>query len=178
VSKDNQDELVGGIRKDGKPFKEGNLREDGSYKIGRGRTSVDTRFRADDGRARGRRPKGTPNLASDWKEELSETIVITENGKKKRVSKQRAVVKATANGAMKGQDRKIELVHRHAADIEAAARVSRRPDDSILDAWLDEQLRRRGALSGKVGDDGLGCGDEDAADEPDAGDDQRDGGTQ
>lgn len=48
------------------------------------------------------RPKGSKNLATELTEELAEKITIKEDGKKKIVSKQRAVLKAMTSKAMQG----------------------------------------------------------------------------
>lgn len=129
----------GGRRKDGKPYAEGNVREDGSYEVGRNRTPAAHRFAVGDGRCRGRRPKGTKNLATEWQEELSEKITITENGRTKRISKRRGVIKACTAGAMKGSDRKIEIAFRYAEDGDAPRNRAASSDADIVAAWLAQQ---------------------------------------
>lgn len=62
------DEKDLGRRQDGRPFAEGNVRDDGSYLVGKARPPQATRFAKGDGRPRGRRPKGTRNLATEWDE--------------------------------------------------------------------------------------------------------------
>lgn len=144
-----------GRRNDGKPYAEGNTREDGSFEVGKGRPDPKHQFRAGDGRPRGRRPKGTKNLAADWREELCERITITENGKKKRVTKQRAIVKTTTAGAMKGGDRKIEIALRRADEAEIERSGPSANDEDIVAAWMGQQ--GLAALpDGKVGDDDPG----------------------
>jgi hypothetical protein len=101
-----------GRRKDGKSFKEGNTREDGSYAVGRNRTSESTKFAVGDGRTRGRRAKGTKNLMTEWREELSAKISITEGGKTRKVSKRRALIKAKIDRGIKKSDRANETALR------------------------------------------------------------------
>jgi hypothetical protein len=51
------------------------------------------------------RPKGTKNLATDLKEELSQRIVTREGETVKKLSKQRAMIKALINKALQGDIR-------------------------------------------------------------------------
>ena len=51
------------------------------------------------------RPKGTRNLVTDLAEELSESIQVNEGGKVKKISKQRAMIKAQVAKALKGDVR-------------------------------------------------------------------------
>lgn len=47
------------------------------------------------------RPKGTKNLATDLDEELSEKILVTEGGKQRETTKQRAMLKSLVGGMLK-----------------------------------------------------------------------------
>lgn len=127
---------AGGRCQNGRPYKNGNTREDGSYGIGKNRTPVHSRFAKGDGRARGRRAKGTRNLQSDWSEELGEKIEITEGGRKRRVTKQRGIVKAIAARAMKGSDRAAEIALRHAVERDTGAGQLRLEDKEIIARFL------------------------------------------
>lgn len=129
-----------GLRKDGRPFKEGNTRDDGSYSIGKNRTSEHTRFAKNDGRKRGRRAKGTANLSTDWKEELAERIEITENGRKKKITKQRGIVKSLASRAMKSSDRAAEIAMRHANERDERTGKLRLADEEIMERWLAQRF--------------------------------------
>jgi Family of unknown function (DUF5681)/Helix-turn-helix domain len=55
------------------------------------------------------RPKGTKNLKTDLMEELSERISISEGGKPKKLSKQRALLKSLAAKAIKGDARAMNI---------------------------------------------------------------------
>lgn len=134
-----------GRRKDGKPYKEGNTREDGSYIHGKGRTPEHSRFAAGDGRRRGRRAKGTKNLLTDWEEELAETIPVMENGKKKRITKQRALVKSTVDRGIKAKERSSEIAFGFAAKVEmrneqAGLTLS---DSELIAAWEAQRAADR-----------------------------------
>lgn len=95
----------GGVRKDGKPYKKDNTREDGSYLHGKNRPPSAHRFRTDDGRQRGSRKKGTKNLLTEWREELDAKITLTEGGKTHKVSKRRGLIKSSIDRGMKKSDR-------------------------------------------------------------------------
>lgn len=126
-----------GRRKDGKPYKEGNTRADGSYGVGKGRTPEDTRFAAGDGRKRGRRPKGSRNFEKDWEEELSKSVRVVLNGKTIKVSAHKAQVMKTLELASKGKERSQELVFRKADRLgERTREASSTGDDELIAAWL------------------------------------------
>lgn len=77
----------------------------GDYEVGYGKPPKQYQFKeGTSGNLRGR-PKGTKNLKTDLMEELGEPIRITENGKTRRLSKQRVMVKGLVNRAIKGNDR-------------------------------------------------------------------------
>jgi hypothetical protein len=129
--------MADGRRKDGKPYKEGNTLPDGDYKVGRGRTPEETRFAPNDGRKRGRRPKGSRNFDKDWEEELSRPVKVVRNGKPIRVSAHHAQVMKTLELANKGKERSQELVFRQAERLgERERQASSRSDDELIAAWL------------------------------------------
>lgn len=142
-----------GRRRDGKPFKEGNTDENGSYKVGKGRTPEQTRFASGDGRKRGKRPKGSRNFETDWEEELTKKVRVTRNGKVEKVSAHHAQVMRTLEMASKGRERSQELLFRQAEKLqERRQRVSTRSDDDLIAAWMAGQAGDAGN-STVVGDD-------------------------
>ncbi len=132
---DRDDSTKAGKRQNGSPFKDGNVRDDGSYEVGKYRAPEHTRFAKGDGSQRGRRAKGTRNLATDWKEELAEKIEVNEGGKRKTISKQRGVVKTVMSRAMKGDVRAAQIVLHHGNAQEIAASRVRLPDREVLARW-------------------------------------------
>lgn len=126
-----------GRRRDGRPYKDGNTDENGSYKVGKNRTPEDTRFASGDGRKRGRRPKGARNFETDWEEELTKKVRVTRNGKVEKVSAHHAQVMRTLEMASKGKERSQELLFRQAEKLqERRRRVSTKSDDDLIAAWL------------------------------------------
>ena len=105
-----------GTRSRHAPFKQprGNgMAEDSDeqkYEVGYRRPPKHTQFkRGESGNPAGR-PKGTRNLKSDLADELAERIAINEGGRKRAVSKQRAMVKQMMAKALRGEVRAATLI--------------------------------------------------------------------
>lgn len=138
----------------GSRFKPGNTTPEGDYRVGKGRPPENGKFRKGDGRKRGRRSKGTRNLASDLREVLDSPVSVTVGGSAKRVTRQRAVVMRMADNATKGQTSAIalllELQQRLVDPMlqEEAQRLQREQDLTCLsDVELDALIY----LSAKLG---------------------------
>jgi hypothetical protein len=83
---------------------------DDDEKIGYGRPPRHTRFKAGaSGNPRGR-PKRRPTFKDDFNSELRERLMLRENGRERRLSKQRALIKALMALAIKGNVRAITAV--------------------------------------------------------------------
>jgi hypothetical protein len=115
------------------------------YMVGYGKPPKHTRFKpGHTGNPKGR-PKGTQNLKTDLMEELSERISISEGGKPKKLSKQRALVKSLTVNAIKGDARAISilvnLMIRVLQVVEADQEGDRISDDdlTILDNFIARQ---------------------------------------
>jgi hypothetical protein len=75
--------------------------------VGYGKPPKQTRFqKGRSGNPRGR-PKGAPNLATAHARTLKEPVVITEQGRKKTITKFEAAVKQLVNKAASGEGRAI-----------------------------------------------------------------------
>ncbi|WP_095012051.1 DUF5681 domain-containing protein [Tsuneonella mangrovi] len=136
--------MSGGRRKDGKPFKDGNTREDGSYAVGKNRAPPGSRFAVGDGRKRGRRKKGVKNADTEFQRELDRKMVIKENGIERTVTKSQAVdLRLIDNATRKGDNKAIEMVDQRRQRIAEAAEINRRrhtlSDQTILEAYLQER---------------------------------------
>lgn len=136
-----------GRRKDGKPYKEGNTREDGTYAVGKNRAPVDGQFRKDDGRRRGRRAKGVRNADTEFERELNRKVTIREDGKERQVSKSQAVdLRLIANATSNGDNKAIEMVDQRRRRIAAAKEETARRYHTLSDAEiLERYLRERAA---------------------------------
>jgi hypothetical protein len=75
------------------------------YKVGYGKPPKSAQFkRGKSGNPKGR-PKGSLKLATDLAAELNEQITVREDGKPRRVSKQRALIKSLMAKALQGDIR-------------------------------------------------------------------------
>ena len=75
------------------------------------------------------RPKGSKNFNTDMREELDSRMGITENGKHKRLTKQRVIVKRMVNQAVAGDPRITPMVLKAGATDEGAADASEPEED-------------------------------------------------
>ena len=72
------------------------------YAVGYGKPPRATQWKkGQSGNPRGR-PKGTKNFYLDLSEELAEMILVNEGGQRKKLSKQRAVIKQLVSKALAG----------------------------------------------------------------------------
>ncbi len=82
----------------------------GDYEVGYKKPPPRSRFRKGrSGNPKGR-PKATKNLKTDLMEELRERILLREGTTRKRVSKQRALIKSLTAKAIKGDTRAASAV--------------------------------------------------------------------
>ena len=101
-------------------------------------------------------PKGSGTLLSDFTAELAQEIQITENGRSRKITKQRALVMAVSAAAIKGDMRAVALVLTWLprlidASPEALADSELSPADrDILESYIK---RRSEAHSGKKEED-------------------------
>jgi hypothetical protein len=109
------------------------------YKVGYGKPPKASQFkRGKSGNPKGR-PKGSLKLATDLAAELGEWITVREDGRTRRVSKQRALIKSLMAKALQGD------VRANAAILALYARViTDVPDDqdSVIDVRELQILRR------------------------------------
>ena len=113
-----------------------------TYEIGYRRPPASGRFKkGSSGNAKGR-PKGSKNFLTLLEQELAQTIVVNENGKKKSVSRLQAMVKRMVAGALQGEQKSlltlVEILRR-TGQFEAPDVQGLLPDnyESILDAYVE-----------------------------------------
>ena len=128
-------------------------KNDNEEAVGYGRPPVATRFQpGQSGNPRGR-PRGTRNLVSDLREELSEKIRIREGGKERFVSKQRAFVKSLVAAAVKGDARATSALVSLCArafgeEYDNPEENKNSPAaDHILEDFIAREIDRRSGLS-------------------------------
>ncbi len=117
---------------------ESRIERDGDYDVGYGKPPRHSRFKpGQSGNPKGR-SKGSRNLKIDLAEEMAERIEVAENGHKRKITKQRLVLKAMATKAIKGDTRAATLLVRLIAQIlDVDDQAS---DDSALTASDDRLL--------------------------------------
>ena len=96
--------------KGARPQAPGNVTLDGDYIVGKGKPPDSGKFRAGDGRQRGRRPKGTRNLATDLRAELDARVTVNVGGVSRKISRQQAILMRLTDNATKGQNAAIAMV--------------------------------------------------------------------
>ena len=83
---------------------------EGTYEVGYGKPPVHTRFKPGESGNKKGRPKGHPNLATAFDDELNAKVIINEGGRRRTVTKRRVVVLQTVANAMKGDPRALAAI--------------------------------------------------------------------
>jgi DNA modification methylase len=110
------------------------------YEIGYGKPPMRTRFRpGESGNPRGR-PREAKNLALLLEEELKQRVTINENGRRRRITKQEAIVKHMVNKALSGDPRLLQLLLNEIHLREMRAESS--PSGTNLDEGDREVIRQ------------------------------------
>ena len=122
-----------------------------TYDIGYRRPPISGRFKkGSSGNSKGR-PKGSKSFLTLLQHELAQTIVVNENGKKKKVSRLQAMIKRIVAGALQGDQKSlitlVEILRRTGSFEPTENAEALLPDNyqSILDAYV--QTRRDAALN-------------------------------
>jgi hypothetical protein len=83
---------------------------DSEYRVGYGKPPLHSRFKkGESGNPKGR-PRGSKNLATLLEGELRARIVVTENGRRRSITKQAAMVKHLVNKAVSGDRPLMQLL--------------------------------------------------------------------
>jgi len=118
-----------------------------SYTIGYRRPPASGRFqKGQSGNPKGR-PKGSANFITLLEQELAATIVVNENGKKKTVTRMKAMVKRLVAGALQGDHKAlISLVEilRRTGTLAHREQENLLPDDyeAILEAYVERRVQQ------------------------------------
>lgn len=123
-----------------------------TYTVGRGKPPAHTRFKpGQSGNPRGR-PRGSVDFGRALLAAASESVVITENGRKVRLSKFEVAARQVANKAATGDHRAIELLYKCVGSL-APEPVSASPaaqaennfgtedDTEVLEAFLQRMSK-------------------------------------
>jgi hypothetical protein len=132
--------------------------DDRAYQVGYGRPPVAHRFQpGQSGNPKGRR-KGARSLRTDFLEMLKTPVPIIEEGKRRKVSTQQAVLMRLREKALKGDakaiDQWIRLAQALNGDPETASAETRlsADDQAIIDAYLARRERTTAKRKGGEND--------------------------
>lgn len=150
-----QDDDNSEVGQNDRAYKPGNTDADGNYIVGRDRPPEHGKFRAGDGRKRGRCRKGTKNLATDFHEELASKVTLKVDGKPRRVTKQRAIMMRLMDNASRGQNAAIRTIIEYAEKfgIEVMLEAPDEPPKNEfvhLDQFTELELELFGMLIAKA----------------------------
>ena len=118
---------------------------DNDYKVGYKNPPKHTQFKPGQSGNKSGRKKGCRNIKTDLVEELSEIIVVQENGKEKRASKQRIFLKQLCNNAIKGDDKAGRLLAKFMQSYLSSGEETKDTDDQI--SMDDEEILKYYAQS-------------------------------
>jgi hypothetical protein len=114
-----------------------------SYEVGYGRPPAEYRFQKGvSGNPKGR-CKGKRNFATVFMKAMTKSVIITENGKRRKVSKLDAAVTQLANEAARGDKKAIQLAFSLLQMLEPAAQLQNPREVVIFSGVLAEHDKRR-----------------------------------
>ena len=115
------------------------------YEVGYGKPPHHTRFQSgQSGNPRGR-PSGSKNLKTLLSEALNEPVIITENGRRRKITKREAIVREVVNYSARPDLRAVRIVFELLRDIEGQSEPAS-PETSAFttaDEEVIEQLKAR-----------------------------------
>jgi Family of unknown function (DUF5681) len=99
------------------------------------------------GNAKGR-PKGSRNFATVMEQELSTAIEVTENGRRRRISKRHAIVKQTVNRAVTGDPKATSIllnearIHENQNAFQGSPSIVTGPEDQMVIENIMRRIRQ------------------------------------
>jgi Family of unknown function (DUF5681) len=115
------------------------------YEVGYGKPPRHTRFtKGQSGNPRGR-PPGAKNLRTPLSEALNETVIVTENGGRRKVTKRQAIITQLVNRSATADFRAIKILLDIVRDIERQTeqKAPETSDFSEADEKVLEQIKAR-----------------------------------
>jgi hypothetical protein len=122
------------------------------YEVGYGKPPRSTRFKkGQSGNPRGR-SSGSKNLSTLLSEALNEPVTVTENGRRRKVSKRETIIKQLVNQSANGDWRAVKMLLEILRDIEGQTEPAADEPSAFTaaDEEVIEQLKAR--LSRKKGE--------------------------
>ena len=126
----------------------------GDYEVGYGKPPRGAGFKkGQSGNPRGR-PPGAKNLTTLLNDALNEPVTITENGRRRKITKREAVIKQLVNKSASADARSLKILLDLMLNLEARARSSATPTTPAIGPGDEEvlaQLKTR--LEGAIRDE-------------------------
>ena len=116
------------------------------YEVGYGKPPAHTQFKPGQSGNTAGRPKGSKNLKADLLEELSEMMKISEGGRERRISKQRALIKTLVARGIKGSDRATAKI----LDLYLKILVNEDPDGAAEQPLTQEEREVLEVLEARI----------------------------
>src|SRR5271163_1883044 len=116
----------------------------GDYEVGYGKPPRNAGFKKGrSGNPRGR-PPGSKNLTTLLNDALNETVTITENGRRRKITKREVVIKQLVNKSASADARSLKILLDLMLNLEARARASGAPTPSARATRRSWRSSRRG----------------------------------
>ena len=123
------------------------------YEVGYGKPPRRTRFqKGQSGNSRGR-PGGSKNLKTLLSEALNEPVIITENGRRRKITKREAIVREVVNRSATPDLRAVKIVFDLLRDIEGQSEPAApepsaftAADEEVIEQLKARLLRKQGAF--------------------------------
>jgi hypothetical protein len=120
------------------------------YEVGYGRPPCHTRFvKGQSGNPRGR-PPGAKNLSTLLSEALNETVIVTENGGRRKVTKRQAIVTQLVNRSATADFRAIKILLDLPTEVERRVAQYRASFDKLADQNLPLEILDQLACLGEM----------------------------
>jgi hypothetical protein len=126
----------------------------GNYDIGYGKPPRGCGFKkGQSGNPRGR-PPGSKNLTTLLNDALNEPVTITENGRRRKITKREAVIKQLVNKSASADARSLKILLDLMLNLEARARSAAAPTIPAVGPPDEEVLAQlKARLEGAIRDD-------------------------
>ncbi len=108
------------------------MKPEPEYEVGYGRPPRDTRFKIGRSGNPAGRPRGAKNLSTLLNSTLNEPVSVSENGRRRKITKREAILKQLVNKAAAGDPRSIQLLLGEIRTMEASL-LSSHSDGAPLD---------------------------------------------
>jgi hypothetical protein len=112
--------------------------DDRSYAVGFGKPPWSGRFRSGQSGNPAGRPPGAKNFATAIEQELTSRITVTENGRRRRISKREVIAKHLVNKAASGDLKAIPLVLNEARA--GQSHLAQAAADGVFDSSEDQKV--------------------------------------